>query len=102
IIKLYQRITYVFLVLPYNNASYSLLLHLVARECNLEAAYLVHTFGDAHIYSNHLDAVKTQLSRDGYKAPEIRFNSDKSMFDISYEDLEIVDYECHPYIKDRK
>ncbi|HIW12124.1 MAG TPA: thymidylate synthase [Candidatus Salinicoccus stercoripullorum] len=98
-LQLYQRSADVFLGVPFNIASYALLLHLVARECNLEAADFVHTFGDAHIYSNHLDAVKTQLSRDGYKAPEIRFNSDKSMFDISYEDLEIVDYECHPYIK---
>lgn len=98
-LQLYQRSADVFLGVPFNIASYALLLHLVARECNLEAADFVHTFGDAHIYSNHLEAVETQLSRESYKAPSIRINSDKSMFDIEYEDLEVVDYEFHPYIK---
>lgn len=98
-LQLYQRSADVFLGVPFNIASYALLLHLVARECELEAADFVHTFGDAHIYSNHLDAVKTQLARESYKAPSLKINSDKSMFDIEYEDLEIVDYEFHPYIK---
>ncbi|WP_411841848.1 thymidylate synthase [Salinicoccus sp. HZC-1] len=98
-LQLYQRSADVFLGVPFNIASYALLLHLVARECNLEPADFVHTFGDAHIYSNHLDAVNTQLTRESYQAPSLRINTDKSMFDIEYEDLEVVDYEFHPYIK---
>lgn len=98
-LQLYQRSADVFLGVPFNIASYALLLHLVARECDLEPEDFVHTFGDAHIYSNHLDAVNTQLARESYKAPSLRINSKKSMFDIEYEDLEVVDYEYHPYIK---
>ncbi len=59
----------------------------------------VHTFGDAHIYSNHIDAIETQLSRESFDPPKLKINSDASIFDIDYEDLEIVDYESHPAIK---
>ncbi|TVT29571.1 thymidylate synthase [Salinicoccus cyprini] len=98
-LQLYQRSGDVFLGVPFNIASYALLLHLVARECNLEAHEFIHTLGDAHIYSNHLDAVETQLARDGFTPPRIKINSDRSMFELEYEDLEVVDYESHSYIK---
>ena len=88
----------VFLGIPLNIASYSLLTYIVARECGLEVGEFVHTIGDAHIYDNHTDAVMTQLSRNSFDPPTIKINSDKSMFDLEYEDFEVVDYESHGYI----
>ena len=98
-LQLYQRSADVFLGVPFNIASYSLLLLMVAKECGLEAGEFVHTMGDAHIYSNHLEAVDKQLSRDSYEPPTVKINSDASIFEIEYEDFEVVDYESHPYIK---
>ena len=98
-LQLYQRSADVFLGVPFNIASYSLLLLLVARETGLEVGEFVHTFGDVHIYQNHIEAVETQLSRDGFDAPTVKINTDKSMFDLEYEDFELVDYKSHKSIK---
>jgi thymidylate synthase len=97
--QLYQRSADLFLGVPFNIASYSLLLMMIAQVCNLKPAEFIHTFGDAHIYLNHFDQVKTQLSRDIRKPPTMTLNpARKSVFDFTYDDFTLSDYDAHPSI----
>ncbi|MBS0010400.1 MAG: thymidylate synthase [Bacteroidales bacterium] len=98
--QLYQRSADIFLGVPFNIASYSLLLLMVAQVTGLQAGEFVHTFGDAHIYLNHIDQVKEQLTREPYGLPLMKINKDrKSIFDFEYQDFELVNYKAHPHIK---
>jgi thymidylate synthase len=98
--QLYQRSADIFLGVPFNIASYALLTMMVAQVCNLELGDFVHTFGDAHIYSNHYEQANLQLSRELKSLPTMKINPDvKNIFDFKYEDFELTDYEPHPHIK---
>ncbi len=94
-----QRSVDVALGLPFNIASYALLLHLLARESGLEPHKLVGFLGDTHIYENHVEGLKTQLERTPYELPRIKTEGDRSIFDWEYTDTEVIDYQCHPSIK---
>ncbi len=98
--QLYQRSADIFLGVPFNIASYALLTMMVARVTGLKAGDFVHTLGDAHLYSNHLEQTELQLSRKPFPLPTMKINPDvKSIFDFSFKDFELVDYEAHPHIK---
>jgi thymidylate synthase len=98
--QLYQRSADIFLGVPFNIASYSLLLMMVAQVTGLKPGDFVHTFGDAHIYLNHVEQVKEQLTREPYELPVMKINKErKSIFDFEYEDFELLNYKAHPHIK---
>ena len=97
--QLYQRSADIFLGVPFNIASYALLTHMIAQVCNLKAGKFVHTLGDAHLYINHLEQAKLQLSREVMRLPELKLSSNvDNIFDFKFEDIEIVNYESHPAI----
>lgn len=98
--QLYQRSADIFLGVPFNIASYALMTMMVAQVCGLEVGDFVHTLGDAHLYSNHLEQTDEQLSRQPYALPTMKINPEvKSIFDFKFEDFELLNYEAHPHIK---
>ena len=98
--QLYQRSADLFLGVPFNIASYSLLTLMLAQVCGYAPGEFVHTFGDVHLYSNHLEQTDLQLQREPRSLPTLRINPDvKDLFDFRFEDFELVDYDPHPHIK---
>ena len=98
--QLYQRSADIFLGVPFNIASYSLLTLMIAQVCNLKPGDFVHTFGDAHIYSNHFEQMKLQLTREPRTLPTIKMNNQiKDIFDFKFEDFSLENYNPHPHIK---
>jgi thymidylate synthase len=98
--QLYQRSADIFLGVPFNIASYALLTHMVAQQCDLEAGEFIWTGGDCHLYRNHLDQVETQLARAPYPLPRLVFRRrPPTLFDYAFDDIEIVGYQCHPALK---
>ncbi|MGD2052924.1 MAG: thymidylate synthase [Gammaproteobacteria bacterium] len=98
--QLYQRSADIFLGVPFNIASYALLTMMVAQVCDLSVGDFVHTLGDAHLYTNHLEQAGEQLSRKPFPLPVMKINPEvKSIFDFKFDDFELVGYEAHPHIK---
>lgn len=98
--QLYQRSADIFLGVPFNIASYALLTMMIAQVCDMEAADFVHTLGDAHLYSNHMEQTELQLQRTPYPLPKMKINPDvNDIFEFKFEDFELVDYQFHPHIK---
>ncbi len=98
--QLYQRSADVFLGVPFNIASYALLTMMIAQVCQLQPGEFVHTFGDAHLYKDHIEQAKLQISRTPYPLPKMRINPDvKNIFEFQYADFELTEYQAHPHIK---
>ena len=98
--QLYQRSADVFLGVPFNIASYALLTHMMAQVCDLEPGVFVHTLGDAHLYNNHLDQARLQITREPLPLPTLKLNPRITDIDeFTYEDIEVIGYEHHPHIK---
>jgi len=98
--QLYQRSADIFLGVPFNIASYALLTMMIAQVCDLQPGDFVHTFGDAHLYSNHMEQVATQLAREPFPLPTMKINPEvKDIFNFTYDDFELFDYQCHPGIR---
>ena len=98
--QLYQRSADIFLGVPFNIASYALLTHMVAQVCNLKVGDFVHTFGDVHLYNNHMQQALIQLEREPRALPTLKLNSDiTDLFAFTYDDIEVMDYDPHPGIK---
>ncbi|KKW38759.1 thymidylate synthase [Candidatus Peribacteria bacterium RIFOXYC2_FULL_55_14] len=98
--QLYQRSADIFLGVPFNIASYSLLTHMIAQVCDLQVGDFVHTFGDVHLYSNHLEQAKEQLSREPRTLPQLKVNPEvKNIFTFTFGDFEMLNYDPHPSIK---
>ena len=97
--QLYQRSADMFLGVPFNIASYSLLTMMLAQVCDLKLGEFIISFGDVHIYHNHFEQVKTQLNRNPYPLPKMKIKPEKSLFDYKYENFELLDYQYHPSIK---
>jgi thymidylate synthase len=98
--QLYQRSGDIFLGVPFNIASYALLTMMVAQVCDLEPGDFIHTLGDAHLYTNHLEQVELQLSRTPFERPSMKINPDvKDIFGFTFDDFSLENYQCHPHIK---